>query len=434
GEPSKNQLLLTLGPRESLLAENDNQKGRAKSAFEACSKGPAPARNPPRGAAEICDKGNMTANATSHVQRGSRVALSCQLKTRLHAEPCRVAIFFNSSELKSSSSSSVSTEFLVDTYGKHMFTCKTVCEHKKKLVCGINLESGDPPDEPRNVSCIQYGMDGHPTCTWDKGRLTHINTTYAIRLSNGTDTSCVSEESPTKTFGSLALSKLDFDSTYTVVVAASNELGSAFSQPLVFTLIDIVKPHPPSFSVEFENSSVANCSLFWHDGARAQRCRLRYRPLARHGWSTVESLNSENCSLHGLEPDTTYQFEVSCKIHPERGLWSNWREVREQSPVSVPTGRLDVWYRQQDLDSQRQNISLFWKALSNLEAGGRILRYAVAFEALDPRSAAAGGAELTTQTSYARVTPRAGYKITVSAENARGSSPPASVVIGMGAQ
>lgn len=30
-------------------------------------------------------------------------------------------------------------------------------------------------------------------------------------------------------------------------------------------------------------------------------------------------------------------------------------------PTPVPTGLLDVWYRQQDVDSQRQNISLFWK-------------------------------------------------------------------------
>ncbi|KFU99416.1 Interleukin-12 receptor subunit beta-2, partial [Tauraco erythrolophus] len=77
--------------------------------------------------------------------------------------------------------SSVSTEFLVRTYGKHMFTCKVVCEHKKKLICGIDIESGNPPDEPRNVSCLQNGTDGHPTCTWDKGQLTHINTTYVIQ-------------------------------------------------------------------------------------------------------------------------------------------------------------------------------------------------------------------------------------------------------------
>lgn len=64
---------------------------------------------------------------------------------------------------------------------------------------------------------------------------------FCSRLSNGTDVLCVSEESLNKNIGSLALSKLNFDSTYTVVVAASNGLGSAFSQPLVFMLIDIGK-------------------------------------------------------------------------------------------------------------------------------------------------------------------------------------------------
>ncbi|NXS60343.1 I12R2 protein, partial [Brachypteracias leptosomus] len=78
-------------------------------------------------------------------------------------------------------SSSVSTTFLVQAYGKHMFTCKIVCEHKKRLVCGIDIMSGNPPDEPHNVSCIQHGMDGHPTCTWDKGRFTHIHTTYVLQ-------------------------------------------------------------------------------------------------------------------------------------------------------------------------------------------------------------------------------------------------------------
>ncbi|KFO82262.1 Interleukin-12 receptor subunit beta-2, partial [Cuculus canorus] len=75
----------------------------------------------------------------------------------------------------------VSTEFQVLTYGKHVFTCKIVCEYKKKLICGIDIESGTAPDEPRNVSCIQYGTEGHPTCTWDKGRLTYINTIYVIQ-------------------------------------------------------------------------------------------------------------------------------------------------------------------------------------------------------------------------------------------------------------
>ncbi|NXJ11658.1 I12R2 protein, partial [Odontophorus gujanensis] len=76
---------------------------------------------------------------------------------------------------------SVSNTFAVNTYGKHMFTCKIDCEYKKKLICGIDIESGSPPDQPRNVSCIQNGMDGNPTCTWDKGGFTHVNTTYAVQ-------------------------------------------------------------------------------------------------------------------------------------------------------------------------------------------------------------------------------------------------------------
>ncbi|XP_026710295.1 interleukin-12 receptor subunit beta-2 isoform X2 [Athene cunicularia] len=401
---------------------------------EACSKGNVPASKPPCGAAEICDKGTMTANTTSHVQPGTSITLSCQLKPPRPTEQCKIALFFNSSELVSDHGSSVSTGFLVRTYGKHMFTCKTVCEYKRRLICGIDIESGNPPDEPKNVSCIQYGTDGHPTCTWDKGRLTYINTTYVMQLSNGTDVLCVSEESLNKKFGSLALSKLNFDATYTVVVAASNELGSALSRPLAFMLIDIVKPHPPNFLVEFDNSSATSCTFFWHDEAQARHWRLRYRPLTRHTWSTVESLNSEKCSLHGLEPHTAYEFQVSCKIHPERGLWSNWRSYQTRTPEAVPTGLLDVWYRRQDVDSQQQNISLFWKALSRSEARGRILRYTVTFKAPGLRSPPAGEAHVTTQTSLARVVPRVGYKITVTAENSRGRSPPVSIVTDLDTQ
>lgn len=74
------------------------------------------------------------------------------------------------------------------------------------------------------------------------------------------------------------------------------------------------------------------------------------------------------------------------------------------------------------------------QALSKSEARGRILRYTVTFEALDQRSRPAGEAHLTTQTSYARVMPRVDYKITVTAENSRGSSPPASLVTNLGTQ
>ncbi|XP_051481457.1 interleukin-12 receptor subunit beta-2 [Apus apus] len=397
---------------------------------EACSPAHVPAGHPPHHA-ETCARGTMTADTTAHVQPGTNVTLSCQMS---HPQHGRIAIFFNDSELISNNSHSVSTRFPVRAYGRFTFTCKIVWEHKKKLICGIIINSGNPPDEPRNVSCVQEGTDGHPTCSWEKGRFTYIPTSYVLRLSNGTDVICVSEESLNEKFGSLTLSKLDFDSNYTVVVIASNELGSALSQQLRFMLVDIVKPRPPDFLVECGNSSsTTSCTFSWHAEAPAQLCRLRYRPLTRDTWSRVENLTSETCNLHGLEPHTTYKFQVSCKIHPERGLWSDWQTYQTQTPEAEPTGRLDVWYHQQDLDSQRQNISLFWKALRKSEARGQILGYTVTFEALSQQSPPAE-THLATQTSYTRVMPRVDYKITVTAENSRGRSPPTSITTNLGTQ
>ncbi|RMC08801.1 hypothetical protein DUI87_15052 [Hirundo rustica rustica] len=221
-------------------------------------------------------------------------------------------------------------------HGRHTFTCKSICGDKRKLVCGIDIQCGSPPDEPRNVSCIQDGTRGHPTCTWDKGRITYLHTAYGIELSNGTDAFCFPEATPGQLSGSGALGKLDFDSNYTVVVFASNKLGNSSSQPLTFTLIDI-----------------------------------------------------------------------------------------------VPSGILDVWYRQQDLDPGHQNLSLFWKALSKSEAGGRILGYTVTLEALDGGEAPAQS-HRSSQTSFSRVTRRVGHRVTVTARNPRGSSRPAAILTGLG--
>ncbi|NXO84075.1 I12R2 protein, partial [Sitta europaea] len=76
---------------------------------------------------------------------------------------------------------SLNITHMVSTYGKHTYTCKTVCSGKRRIVCGIDIHCGNPPGEPRNVSCIQHGTRGQPTCTWDKGRLTYLDTSYTIQ-------------------------------------------------------------------------------------------------------------------------------------------------------------------------------------------------------------------------------------------------------------
>ncbi|XP_066049101.1 interleukin-12 receptor subunit beta-2 [Chamaea fasciata] len=389
---------------------------------ESCRRGAESAGR----AAMVCPNGNATASSASAIRPGTNVTLSCHL--RASGPRCRAAIFLNDSEQIRKQGNSVSKTFLVTTYGIHAFKCINICsEHKKKLVCGIDIECGNPPDEPRNVSCVQNGTRGRPTCTWDKGRVTYLYTAYGIELSNGTGSFPFPEETPHQELGSGALSRLDFDSNYTVVVLASNKLGNSSSQPFTFTLMDIVKPHPPRVSVGFDNSSATTCTLSWHDEARAQHYRLRYRPLGRPGaWSTVELFGREGYRIQGLEPDTTYEFQVSCRILPGRGLWSDWSGSRGRTPAAEPSGILDLWYRQQDLDSGHQNLSVFWKALSKAEAGGRILGYTVTLEALErgelPQS------YQRRQTRFSRVTPRVAHRVTVTARNPRGSSRPAAIV------
>lgn len=37
------------------------------------------------------------------------------------------------------------------------------------------------PEQPQNLSCIQKGERGTVTCTWDRGRDTHLYTAYTLQ-------------------------------------------------------------------------------------------------------------------------------------------------------------------------------------------------------------------------------------------------------------
>ncbi|XP_039340969.1 interleukin-12 receptor subunit beta-2 isoform X3 [Mauremys reevesii] len=359
---------------------------------------------------ENCKRGDMIASTDSVVLPGSNITLSCRLK---QGEQCK-EIIFNNSEM-------------VLAYGRHTFSCK--CKSNGKIICGIDIYVGNPPEEPGNVSCIQYGRDGNLTCTWVKGRLTHIDTTYVVQLTNETECLHFAEESMNPKYGSLNLTKLNFESNYTAVVAASNRLGNASSLPFTFMLIDIVKPHSPTdILVKFDNVSATNCTVLWQDQQQSQSFRLRYRPVNSHSWNMVEILNSTRHNLHDLKPHTEYEFQVCCKFHPNRGMWSDWSTFRIQTPEAVPSGLLDVWYIMQDMDSQTQNITLFWKVMSKSEARGKILHYTLTFQALNQKSPRTTDVNITTQTHFTRVLPKVDYNIMVYAHNSKGNSSPTSII------
>uniref|UniRef100_A0A8C8R7C7 Interleukin 12 receptor subunit beta 2 n=1 Tax=Pelusios castaneus TaxID=367368 RepID=A0A8C8R7C7_9SAUR len=270
-----------------------------------------------------------------------------------------------------------------------------------------------PPDLPRNVSCIQYGRDENPTCSWDKGRLTHIKTEYTVQLTNETQSLSFEEKMMNLKYGSLDLTKLNFESNYTAVVTASNRLGNASSLPFTFMLIDILKPHSPTdILVKCDNFSATNCTVLWQDQQQTQSFKLRYRSINRHSWNMVKTLNATRYDLHDLKPHTEYEFQICCKLHPNRGIWSDWRTFQIKTPEAG------------------NKMSMYLEIVFNKsEARGEILYYTLTFQSLNQKSPTAADMNVVTQTHYTRVIPKMDYNIMVYAHNSKGSSPPTSIII-----
>ncbi|KAF7253974.1 Interleukin-12 receptor subunit beta-2, partial [Varanus komodoensis] len=365
-------------------------------------------------------------NATGvYMSRGSAVTLSCWLNSGgqcslqgMH----KISILQNHSEISSSSGLSVSAHISLHRFGRQIFECQCPKERTSLLICGIYIYVGN---QPKNISCIQYGKNGYTTCSWDKGHYTYLDTSYMLQVTNGfTNKTFLQEDIFTRSSIELK-EKLDFNSTYTLVVTATNGLGESASQPFQFKLIDIVKPYSPvDLAVKCDDFAATNCTILWQDQQEAQHFRLRYQAIHSNFWIVVENINTRRYYFHGLKPDAEYKFQVSCRFLPNRGLWSDWSVAFHTE--AVPLEPIDVWYSKEDVSSHMQNITLFWKAMSTSERR-KSYNYSVIFHALNQKHHRLVETDFTTYTIFSRVTLKTDYNITVHSCNSRGISPPISI-------
>nr|KAF6505565.1 interleukin 12 receptor subunit beta 2 [Rousettus aegyptiacus] len=392
-----------------------------------------------KGKIDVCKRGDVTVKPSHVISLGSAVNISCSLKPRQGCSPYssfnRLILYKSDRRIKLQHGHSLSSQVSDLPLGTTLFVCKLACSSSEEIrICGAEILVGVLPERPQNLSCIQKGEHGTVACTWDRGQDTHLYTAYTLQLNGPKNLTwqklCNDRDCDHLDLG-INLTPQSPESSYTARVTAINSLGSASSSPSTFTFLDIVRPLPPwDIRIKCVNASVSRCTLQWRDEGLVLLNQLRYRPCSSRSWNMVNTTNAKGRhDLWDLKPFTEYEFQVSSRLHLYEGSWSDWSEsFRVQTPEEEPTGTLDIWYMKQNIGNNRQQISLFWKNLSVLEARGKILHYQVTL--LEVAGGKTTLQNITEHTSWTWVIPRTErWAVAVSAANSKGSSLPTRINI-----
>uniref|UniRef100_UPI00398ED9F4 interleukin-12 receptor subunit beta-2 n=1 Tax=Pristiophorus japonicus TaxID=55135 RepID=UPI00398ED9F4 len=395
--------------------------------------------------AESCANGEMRVSPASIIRLGSSINISCILKESFYNECTAQQLCIIKDNTKRLMTVQISTNAVTAHIPKFenpksSFACKLHC-NTEYLICGIDIKAGNPPDQPRNLKCIQNGRDGDVSCSWDVGQVTHISTNYILWFRNESHSyiaSATSAEPSTgkctkhrktlehQRLGFACESGHSFDpySVYSAWVTASNQLGYQSSAVMNFTLDEIVKPNPPNISkIEFSNSSPIISTIYWKDQQNTELFEIRYQST-NSKWEKKFVVNSTSCKVADLEHFAEYEFQVRCKFNYTQGLWSDWSpSFVSKTPEAVPIGQLDVWYTMDLSDANNPRATLLWKLLKVFESRGRILGYTVTLQK-NTKKNTSNWAQQTMNTWYTVGIPRIGCTITVSAYNTKGNSPP----------
>ncbi|KAJ8277930.1 hypothetical protein GJAV_G00081800 [Gymnothorax javanicus] len=361
------------------------------------------------------------------VQIGSSFRMYCKFSmTRKEPCPGKKSLYINSREVNfldhNATTSSVHVENITDT---KVFTCKCTTSPKISEVCGYDVHAGYPPQKPQNLTCIQNGESGNVTCSWEKGRETHLQTKLKlwVKMLNLNGSAEISSILASSDCMSFAIS--ESWALYSVWVNATNQLGSAVSSRFTFSLNDIVRPLPPS--INGVDCSSRHCVLHWDRNKDPQLMQVQCR-AAQRNWTTYNFTAEPNStwSIQNLEPFTLYEVRARCKLMPERGVWSEWSSVlTKRTEEEAPLKKLDVWYKEDDPLSQSASLTVLWKALSKSEAGGRILGYRLEIHDLLQGSRRV----VTTNSSAGWALACRRCNVTLTAYNSKGDSPPARMTL-----
>ncbi|XP_047442313.1 interleukin-23 receptor isoform X2 [Mugil cephalus] len=334
----------------------------------------------------------------------------------------------------------------------HVWTPKSIVicklegdgDHWSKIVNGLDLHGGLPPDKPGNITCETSRSSDFMGCSWTRGQETYLSTSYNISIKRENGTLIRTDQIWDAESITVPRSMLDENATYLLNITAYNHFGVSQSDPFVFSVKDMVIPETPHIThIEFENSTAA--VLQWntiesllHLRAYVRLCTDNITWEVRTGRQLSKGLYVDN-----LRPLTEYEFQVkTCNSawgltlsntsryttrspSRERSRCSKWSlSVRKTSPGKGPSQQLHVWRM---LGSQGTNgrpvVTVLWKPPPPEDYSGVVQQYKIFLDNGQKHVVTCGAAFREFQVE-AEV-----QALSVSAVTSYGISPPADVTL-----
>lgn len=286
-----------------------------------------------------------------------------------------------------------------------------LCEDKDGSKTGSSIFIGYPPDD-QNLTCITRDLSS-VECHWNRGRQTYLDgirkTIYTL---NGRDcdfNKCVLPAVPKQV------------TNWTLI--AQNPLG-------VKTLTDTADPThrvwlraPSNVS---HDAHARNVTILWSWNMKEHEYTLfpmicQAMLNGRNYNKTFNGLGLSSIVLVHLQPFAKYTVKVRCGSDEHFYKWSDWSEMTEFSTKEDIPEAVDIW-----IQYFEQNAYVLWKPLTRQQSHGIITQYSLT-------KGNGRRFQITPNIKLCfNITPgnkRSDQKITVSAKNSAGFSPPSTIII-----
>nr|XP_033772930.1 interleukin-23 receptor-like isoform X6 [Geotrypetes seraphini] len=226
------------------------------------------------------------------VQMGSNISIFCTSTKYTHCSQRAFVFFLNNEMYKGPLHCINDTTVQLQLHDVEIPIYTIICKVKpngsnRELVCGMTISSGYPPDSPTNLTCVILENSFYMTCTWNRGKNTHIKTNYTVHL-RSLQTNEEQLFLVKNNITIIAINELQDYTQYIVWIEAQNALGMATSDLLQFQLHEIVIPIAPIITkVESIDNSTSHPLIRWEKKTSIQNvhCEIRYKAAQLPTWS-----------------------------------------------------------------------------------------------------------------------------------------------------